>query len=69
MNRSSWECPKCKNTSYDEDILAATGGGLTKFFNVQNKKFITVTCTRCKYTEMYKTETSKFEDVIDFFGN
>ena len=25
-----------------------------KIFDVQNKKFITITCTKCGYTELYK---------------
>ncbi len=69
MTNLNWECPKCNNTQYEEDVLAATGGGVTKFFNVQNKKFITVSCTKCRYTEMYKTESGTLENIIDFFGN
>ncbi|MFN2431185.1 MAG: zinc ribbon domain-containing protein, partial [Cryomorphaceae bacterium] len=34
-----------------------------------NKKYTTVTCKQCKYTEMYKGETSRVENILDFFGN
>ena len=69
MEHSSWECPKCQNKDFESDQLAATGGRLTKRFNIQNKKFTTVTCTRCSYTEMYRTDTSTLSNVLDLFGN
>ncbi len=69
MEHRNWECPKCQNREFEADQFAATGGGLTKFFNIQSKKFSTVTCTRCKYTEMYQASTSKLGNVLDFFGN
>ena len=69
MEHRNWVCPKCQNREFEADQFAATGGGLTKFFNIQSKKFSTVTCTRCKYTEMYQASTSKLGNVLDFFGN
>ncbi len=69
MQNTNWKCPKCQNMEFETDQMAATGGGVSKFFNVQNKKFTTVTCTQCKYTEFYKTETSVLGNVLDFFGN
>lgn len=62
-----WSCPKCDNRSYDEDTIAATGAGWSKIFDVQNRKFVTVTCTRCTYTELYKSKTGKLGNVFDFF--
>ena len=62
-----WSCPKCSNTSYETDQFAATGGGLTKILDIQNKKFTTVTCNQCKYTEIYKAEASMLGNIFDFF--
>jgi len=68
MKHSAWQCPKCKNTEYETDQFAATGGGLTKIFDIQNKKFNTVTCTRCQFTEIYKAgKSGTIEDILDFF--
>ncbi|MCF7824059.1 MAG: zinc ribbon domain-containing protein [Candidatus Marinimicrobia bacterium] len=68
MQHENWQCPKCKNDEFETDQFAATGGGLTKIFDIQNKKFTTVTCTRCKYTEIYKSDPgSTLENVLDFF--
>jgi predicted nucleic-acid-binding Zn-ribbon protein len=69
MQHANWQCPKCRHTDFEEGQFAATGGGLTKFFNIQNKKFRTITCGRCGFTEIYKRGTSTFENVLDFFGN
>ena len=66
MEHNNWQC---QNKEFASDQFAATGGGLTKFFNIQSKKITTVTCRRCKYTEIYKTDTSTLGNVLDFFGN
>ena len=69
MQHEKWECPKCKNQTFETGQFAATGGGLSKMFDIQNKKFTTVTCTQCKFTEIYKAETSTLGNVFDFFTN
>jgi len=69
MQHKNWQCPKCQNREFETDQFQATGGGITKFFNIQNKKYTTVTCNRCKYTEIYKAETSRVENILDFLGN
>jgi len=69
MERKKYVCPKCGNDTYETDVIRTTGGAFSKFFNIQNKKFTAVTCTRCKYTEFYKGKTSMLGNVIDFFGN
>jgi len=69
MQHQNWQCPKCGNKQFETDQITGTGGAFSKFFNVQNKKYTTLTCTQCKYTEMYKTETSTLGNILDFFGN
>ncbi len=59
-------CTKCGNTQYESDQFQATGGNFAKLFDVQNKKFITVSCTRCGYTELYKTQTDTGMNILDF---
>lgn len=65
--KGNWVCPKCSNTAYETDQFQATGGTFAKLFDVQNKKFTTVTCTRCKYTEIYKANSSELSNMFDFF--
>ena len=43
MERIHYVCPKCGCESYESDQFQATGGNFAKLFDVQNKKFITVT--------------------------
>lgn len=69
MQNNHWQCPKCNHQDYETDQISTTSGGLSKFLNVQNRKFIAVTCTYCSYTEFYKAETSTAANIIDFLGN
>ncbi|HHW10828.1 MAG TPA: GTP-binding protein [Firmicutes bacterium] len=68
MRHQKWECPKCGNKDFQEGRIATTGGGLSRFFDVQSNKFITLTCTRCTYTELYKTHTSGLAKILDFLS-
>lgn len=66
MEKKQFVCPKCGNTSYESDQFQATGGNFAKLFDVQNKKFVTVSCTRCDFTELYKSETDAGWNILDF---
>lgn len=63
---ANWECIKCKSKNYEKGQFQATGGNFAKIFDVQNKKFITVTCEDCGYTEIYKSKTSTGMNILDF---
>lgn len=67
MNNQQYKCMKCGGTQYQVDEMRATGGPLAKIFDVQNKKFTTVSCQNCGYTEFYKGRTSGIGNVFDFF--
>ena len=62
----TWMCPKCGNQTLQKDQFQATGGNFAKIYNVQNKKFITISCNRCGYTELYKSGTSAGMNIFDF---
>lgn len=66
---SKFKCVKCGCEEFEEDQFQATGGNFSKVFNVQNKKFITISCKECGYTEMYRAETSTGMNILDFFMN
>ena len=65
--RIAYSCMKCNNDTYTTDEFRATGGGFSRFFDVQNKKFTTVSCTQCGFTEIYRGDTSRWGNVADFF--
>ena len=67
MAATNFKCAKCSNTEYEASEFRATGGFLSKIFDVQSRKFTTVTCTRCKYTEMYKAESGALGNIFDLF--
>ena len=68
-DKRQFVCTKCGNLEYETDQFQATGGNFAKIFDVQNKKFVTVTCTHCGYTELYKTMGSAGWDIFDFLTN
>ena len=65
---SNYLCSKCGNVEYEIDEITATGGFLSKVFDVQNKKFSAVSCTNCRYTEFYKADTSLLGNIFDLFA-
>ncbi|NMM62617.1 DNA-binding protein [Clostridium sp. P21] len=70
MEKKQYICPKCGGMEYEADQFQATGGNFAKIFDVQNKKFTTISCKRCGYTELYKAESSTGWNVLDFLiGN
>jgi len=66
-SRMGYQCPKCKSSTFTTGQLRAAGGFWSKIFDVQHRKFTTVTCERCRYTEMYQVESGKLESVFDLF--
>ena len=66
--QTTYLCAKCQSTSYETGEFRATGGNFAKIFDVQNKKFMTVSCTQCGYTEIYRGDTSKLGNIFDFFA-
>jgi len=47
-------CPKCGHEDAEVDEVATTGMGLTRLFDLQNRRFQVVTCTNCGYMEFYR---------------
>ena len=63
---SEYVCPKCGSSEYVTDTIQTTGGNLSKFFDVQNKKFLAVSCAKCGYTELYREDSSMASNIFDF---
>lgn len=58
-------CPKCGHTDAEVDDIATTGDGMSRLFDVQNRRYKAVSCTRYGYTEFYKGRRPN--EVIDLF--
>ena len=69
MSQETYTCTKCDNSEFESKQFQATGTILRKLFNVPNKKFTTVSCTKCIYSKIYKGDTNIVTNVLDFFIN
>ena len=50
--------------------IRTTGSGISRFLNLQNQKFSTVSCTRCGYTDVYRMDASgKIGNIFDILTN
>jgi predicted nucleic-acid-binding Zn-ribbon protein len=68
MAQQEWNCPKCGNPTYETDEIRTTGGILSKLFDVQNKKFMAVSCEKCRFTEFYKVDSGMLGNIFDFLS-
>ncbi len=66
MSQQQYVCDKCGCTQYVSDQFQATGGNFAKIFDIQNKRFITISCCQCGYTELYRAQTDTGMNVLDF---
>lgn len=69
MQHLKYKCPKCGNTHFETGEMRATGSFVTKLFNIQNRKFTSITCTRCRYTEFFAASSNQLGNILDFFTN
>lgn len=67
MRNLKYTCPKCGHHRCEVGEFRAAGGFWSKVFDIQNKKFSTVSCERCSYTEIYKASSNQLGSIFDFF--
>lgn len=67
--RLDYHCAKCGSVEYEVGEVRAAGGFWSKIFDVQGQRFTTVSCARCRYTEMFKADTSMLGNIFDLFTN
>ena len=65
-SKIAFACPKCQHTEYETNEIRTTGK-YSRFFDVQNKKFMAVSCANCGFTEIYKGDSSTLGNIFDFF--
>jgi predicted nucleic-acid-binding Zn-ribbon protein len=58
-------CPKCGHTETEVDSISTSGTGLSKMFDIQNRRFKVVSCTNCGYSELYRGRSKG--DIVDIF--
>lgn len=62
------ECSKCGHHGLKTGELRAAGGFWSKIFDIQSKRFNTVSCKNCGYTELYAKDSSIAGNVFDFLS-
>jgi predicted nucleic-acid-binding Zn-ribbon protein len=65
--RTKKACPKCGGFDFEIGEAYIAGSLLAKLFDIQNRKFTSLTCTKCHYTEYYKIPVKKIQNVLDLF--
>lgn len=65
----NYRCSKCGGQVCEVVEVSATGGGIARFFDFQNRRFSAVVCDRCKFTEFYRTRASTLSKVLDIIGS
>ena len=56
MSRATFECAKCRHREAETGEIRTTGGGASRYLNVQNQKFGYAACTSCGFTEFYRMD-------------
>ncbi len=69
MKSRTFSCVKCDGTTYKTGELRTTGSGISRFLNLQNQKYGTVSCQECGYTEMYRLGGGRLGNILDLFTN
>ncbi len=69
MEHINWSCIRCKQRNFEEGEMRVSGGFWSRIFDVQNKKYVSISCKHCGFTEFYKRTSSTMGNVFDFFTN
>ena len=69
MQHLNYQCPKCRWNQYEIGEIRAAGGFWSKIFDVQGQRFTVVICGQCRYTELFKADSSTLGNIFDFFTN
>ncbi len=69
MEKRQYSCPKCNGVKYRSGEIRTTGSGISRFLNLQNQKYATVSCGTCGYTELFRMDGSGIGNILDIFSN
>jgi uncharacterized protein len=56
----AYECPKCKHRQHAIGSIRVSGDGFMAILDLENRSFTTVSCERCGFTELYRTDEAGF---------
>jgi hypothetical protein len=64
---SNFKCLRCGHTRCEVGEIHVAGGIFSKLFDVEGRKFTSVTCDHCKHTEFFKADRSMLGNIFDLF--
>ncbi|MFQ5740639.1 MAG: zinc ribbon domain-containing protein [Acidobacteriota bacterium] len=67
MEGLQFRCTKCGHADYEVGEFRAAGGFWSKIFDIQGRRFTTVICRQCRFTEIYQADSSTLGNIFDFF--
>ena len=62
-----FRCIRCQGDTCRVGEMHVAGGFWSKVFDVEGRKFSTVTCARCRHTEFYQADRSQLANIFDLF--
>ena len=62
-----FKCIRCGHSECDIGEMHVAGGIWSKVFDVEGRKFSTVTCARCQHTEFYRADKNALANIFDLF--
>ena len=63
---TSFTCTKCNGTEYSRREMRAEGGILSAAFDISTNRFTAVSCERCGFTELYRTNAGTGSKIFDY---
>ena len=63
-----YSCSKCNATTYETGEIRTTGSGVSRFLNLQNQKFIAISCKKCGYTDLFRRDGSGIGSILDILS-
>jgi len=64
--RTKYSCPKCGNHEFELGEVFMAGSIIAKILNFEYRRFSSVACTKCTFTELFKTPKKEIQNVLDF---
>jgi predicted nucleic-acid-binding Zn-ribbon protein len=61
-----YKCPKCGTSQYEIGEIWAASSMVTRILGFHNRRFTSVTCKMCHFTEFYKVPRKEISEVLNF---
>lgn len=70
MNKPvKYVCTKCGCKTYNVGTIWASKSIIAKIFDIQGRRYTTVTCSVCQYTELYHLPPKRLNEVLEYITN